>query len=799
MVYDTAGRLLTQTQSDGPTVALLYDTPGSVTKQVVDPAGLALATGYAFDGLGRATRTTQPDGTYSVMLYDGLGRTTKQSSHASGGGGAFAVSEVLYDDGLNVVTKTYQYADPAGQSAFNASTDPSSASLYDAAGRVTASLDANGHATGYAYDGRSRQVTVTDALGNRQATVYDDADRVLTQIRIDENAPGSDIEYAMAYEYDVLNRVTRTIDQGPDGDITSGGDNLLSTVWYDALGRVTQTEDSGGMKVATSYDLLGQVTKVLEDSGSSGIGRRTDSSYDRSGRLTRLTAYSQSSSGGGVQHTDYAYDKAGRVTRTTYPDDTSGGGGDRGYVANFYDAPGRLTRINHQDNTDTDFVVDAMGRRLTVTKGTEIDTYAYHASGALTSAQRGTSGNADAVSKVDRLYDGLWRLTRESQAIREGTPCNVDYAYDLAGNRLTLTYPSGTTIATTYDALHRASQVKRGGSTLATYGYAGPRHTSLTFETGTNDVSLSMAFDGATGGRLTRMTYSQSGNLSLPDFSYRYDDAGNLTRKTFEERAGNPSEDYLHDGLDRLTKTIFGQRTSTPYEGFVYDDLGNHLTQDRNSSGGGTLTVGLFNAVNEQTKRGAPGSLNDVLYDQRGNLTKDDMGQGYVYDRDNMLTRVNDAGGSLVASYAYDALGRRIEKDVASGPHVGVTRFWWSPTDDPALYQLLEETDDAGTPNLQRYHVWTPGSAGYVDDLLLTHDDTSGGGDDYFACRDRQFSVVALMEAGSGGGAVVERYDYNPYGQRLVLDADYATDADGLSDVGNPLGTKGSTTTTNRD
>ena len=112
--------------------------------------------------------------------------------------------------------------------------------------------------------------------------------------------------------------------------------------------------------------------------------------------------------------------------------------------------------------------------------------------------------------------------------------------------------------------------------------------------------------------------------------------------------------------------------------------------------------------------------------------------------------------------------------------------FWWSPTDDPSLYQLLEETDDASTPNIKRYHVWTPN--GYVDDLLLTHDSTGSNDDDYFVCRDRQYNVVALLDA---SGGVIERYDYNPYGQRLVLDPDYSDDPDGLSDVANPIGHQG--------
>ena len=49
------------------------------------------------------------------------------------------------------------------------------------------------------------------------------------------------------------------------------------------------------------------------------------------------------------------------------------------------------------------------------------------------------------------IYDGLSRLTRESQEIKEGTTRNVDYVYDRAGNRLTLTYPQTKNVAYTYD------------------------------------------------------------------------------------------------------------------------------------------------------------------------------------------------------------------------------------------------------------------------------------------------------------------------------------------------------------
>ncbi len=99
-------------------------------------------------------------------------------------------------------------------------------------------------------------------------------------------------------------------------------------------------------------------------------------------------------------------------------------------------------------------------------------------------AERGTSANPYAVSAVARSYDGLNRMTRESQSIREGTTRNVDYAYDKSANVLTLTYPGGTVIATSYDALHRGDVVKKDASQIADYDYVGPRNTSLVLEAG---------------------------------------------------------------------------------------------------------------------------------------------------------------------------------------------------------------------------------------------------------------------------------------------------------------------------
>jgi len=49
-------------------------------------------------------------------------------------------------------------------------------------------------------------------------------------------------------------------------------------------------------------------------------------------------------------------------------------------------------------------------------------------------------------------------------------------------------------------------------------------------------------------------------------------------------------------------------------------------------------------------------------YDAAGNLIKDRLGYAYRYDYENRIAEINDVNGTVVAEFAYDALGRRIRK-----------------------------------------------------------------------------------------------------------------------------------------
>ena len=105
-------------------------------------------------------------------------------------------------------------------------------------------------------------------------------------------------------------------------------------------------------------------------------------------------------------------------------------------------------------------------------------------------------------------------------------------------------------------------------------------------------------------------------------------------------------------------------QATNPAEDFTYDPVGNRLDSH--------LSTGQ---VHDLANRLLEDSDFTYTYDANGNLeTKTDKGNGdstvYTYDAENQLIQVQAftlAGGStpiLVAEYRYDALGRRIEKDV---------------------------------------------------------------------------------------------------------------------------------------
>src|SRR6266851_10040651 len=166
---------------------------------------------------------------------------------------------------------------------------------------------------------------------------------------------------------------------------------------------------------------------------------------------------------------------------------------------------------------------------------------------------------------------------------------------------------------------------------------------------------------------------------------------------------------------------------------------------------------------NQQNEVSSISGLTTPTYDTNGNLTTDEQGQTYKYNAWNRLVQVKNSGGTTIASYAYDGLGRRIQETHGST----VNDLYYSA----AAWQVLEErTGGVSTATVQ--YVWSPV---YVDALILRDRSTQNNGtldERLWVQQDANWNVAALVNS---SGSVVERYIYDPYGQVTYLNASWST------------------------
>ncbi|MFC1782649.1 hypothetical protein ACFL02_03570 [Planctomycetota bacterium] len=102
-------------------------------------------------------------------------------------------------------------------------------------------------------------------------------------------------------------------------------------------------------------------------------------------------------------------------------------------------------------------------------------------------------------------------------------------------------------------------------------------------------------------------------------------------------------------------------------------------------------------------------SVAATTYDKAGNLTTDYRGYKYSYDYENRLIEIADNDDTSIVEYAYDALGRRIEKD---DKIAGAKIRYYNNHD----WQVLAEYDDNG------YHQRSYIYGGYIDEVLVMVD-----------------------------------------------------------------------------
>jgi RHS repeat-associated protein len=418
------------------------------------------------------------------------------------------------------------------------------------------------------------------------------------------------------------------------------------------------------------------------------------------------------------------------------------------------------------------------------------------------------SSGGSIVNQVQREFNGLGQLTKEYQAhsgaVNTGTSPNVQYAYsEMTGGAnhsrpTSMTYPNGRVLDYVYGSgldttISRLTSLSSNSTTLESLSYLGlatvvkRAHSQpgvdLTYikQSGESNGDAGDQYTGLDRfSRVVDQRWIKTSDGSHTDrFKYGYDRDSN---RLYRENAVNAafSELYHADGAsagyDNLNQLAEFQRgtlsdtnsdnipdtvaTSTRSQSWTMDGQGNWSSLNTD----GSSVSRTHNKQNQVTGVGAA----TLTFDSNGNLTTDQNGQQYVYDAWNRLVTVKNSGGSTIASYKYDALGRRIQQTVSGT----TTDMYFS-----AAWQVLEE-QVSGTAKVQ--YVW---SAVYIDALVERDRDADGNSGNgleerFYVQQDANFNVTAIINT---SGSVIERYVYDPYGAPTFLSAGWTGPADGYA------------------
>jgi YD repeat-containing protein len=406
--YDALNRLVTTLQpipatgQPQPTTSYAYDGQDRLS-QVTDPR--SLVTGYTVDGLGNATQLTSPDSGTSNSTYDEAGNL-KTRTDAKG-----QTTTYTYD-ALNRVTQATFFDNSKQVFAYDLGSNGvgrlASISEYDINAVLTNKLE-------YSYDPLGRVTQDKESFAGAVAT---------TQYLYDSGGRLSQITYPSGrlvdYTYDAAGHIQRI-------DTTTAGQPspqmVVGTVQYQPFGEVTSYTYGNGQTHVRAFDADGRL-------GSYSLGASTyNVGYDYANQLKSITDAVNS-----AQTKQYGYDPLGRLTSATVPT------ANYGYT---YDAVGnRLTRTGTAPSTLT---YAATSNRMATNNGFATP---FDANGSLTSTTAVSAFWYDTRGRMTfSIASGVqtnYQIDALGRRIRKTSPtADTRYSYDLAGHLIAESTPGG--------------------------------------------------------------------------------------------------------------------------------------------------------------------------------------------------------------------------------------------------------------------------------------------------------------------------------------------------------------------
>ncbi len=699
-----------------------YDSSGNLTK-ITSPLGLKTTMGY--DSSGRLTSRRDPrgnvpdppDGYLTQWTYDEVDHVSTLTD-ARGNETDFdyddnelLASETRTDRDSTQRVTSFQYDDA---NRLWKTTAPGAATpeirLYWPDGKLESVESPEGRTTSYAYDDAGELETLVEPNGNEAGATasdwtwtygYDDAGN-----RISESHPDGGTR---TIAYDALDRPTQWTDE------IDGTHSRSTSVEYDADSNITKRTDGLGNFATYGYDKLNRLTSYKDERQLAGDpwtytyyptgelkcvtspkGFVTNYGIDDDGRTTSMIDPRADVACGGSSTPftwQYGHDEEGNRTSVTDP---LGNEVDYGY-----NALDELESVTDQRGNETTLSYDVMNRLWKVTppaagaSGTLYTEYAYDPRGDLASR---TDPNGHETTWTSDL-DGL--VTQKTSPV--GT---WNYSYFPNGTLKTLETPAGSatptggdgTITYDYDRMSRLASVDYSDSTP---------DVSRSYDLAGRPVSMSDGFGTATytyddADHLTEVARSGGGAGLNGSFQYQYDEAGNITDRTYPN-SSEASAEYDEDG--RLTSITSGSATTD----FGYDEANNLTTVTLPSGNGHVATrsyddAGRLTGV-ENAKGTSVLSQFDRTLDEAGNPTVVETTRGtshvydaYEYDARNRLTAsCFDVGSSASdcssasneIDYAYDKVSNRTQ-EMRSGSvgNTGTIDYSYNSADQ------LTQTDD---------------------------------------------------------------------------------------------------------
>ena len=792
----------------GSDVGLSGLTP-SQTQAIPGISGVTIlgrvTTRTEYDANSRPTFVVQDDGNTTRISYDGAGRVIQTQD------GEGNTVQTAYDADSNVI-ETRQ----TDVSQFDGSSQTFITTLfYDSLNRLQQQVDNLGETTYYRYDSRDNLVATADASGLPGPDISRRAFAPGPQTVNTTNLPGN----VTLYYYDGLDRqvcqetILTASGQGdgvnigadingvkgptpPPDPHQGGGDGIIraGTV-YDANSLPTARLDDQGNVTLYLYDNLNR--QVVESDGltvnstltsDTILGKRavptpkaaTISSptfiatADINNQLTEAQARikavsalfaSLANSVVAPQTTIAGYDPNGDVLISIDPNNSE--------VFAKYDNIDRLIadrifRVNQNDSftgdpifapAPTGILANPMSTAPAAV-GTTAQNFQYDGLSrrTLSTDNNDPTTTADGSTVTD-AYDSLGRVIEESQTIGTQKPLVVSSAWRAEDLRSRLTYPNGQVETYTYDHADRVKTISDSGqngqptpAVSTTYDYIGGGSRMAARISA--DASEYVTYEGM--GRPVSVFDDGPVQPSLiVAFTYTYDRMGNkLSQQQLTSQAN--SEVYSYNSAYQLVTFQRPPGGLQPLQSsWSLDGAGNPSAVN-----GATQQFSSSNELT-QTSTGAA-----VQYDANGNEINDGT-YGYTYDAANRLRTVTaESTHQVIAVYAYDALGRRIDAVVNLPGTKGQTIYF--------AYDGAQDIQDTSSTGASQTYVF--GALG--EPLVMTRPT----GQRLFYHENASDSVYALT---TSAGDVVESYQYEAYGRQTVI-AGGAVTPGGASTVGNP-------------